>query len=106
MKDLKPISTVIASLTLALLVTSLLHKRELNSESAVNARTQYNSVTVKCEDTTETSLKLKRKCGIPDSILWGDHRIFLYQEGIDAELARKDSIINHWRDSVKIARGL
>jgi len=55
---------------------------------------------------TTLTTKLKRNCGIPDSIPWGHYKIFLYQKGIDAEFARKDSVINHWRDSVKIARGL
>ena len=46
-------------------------------------------------------LASRKKCGIPDSIEWGDYRIFLYEEGVKAELRRKDSIINSWRDSVR-----
>lgn len=56
-----------------------------------------NNVSVNVEDTISHSLYLKRRCGIPDSIPWGHYKIFLYEKGVQAELARLDSSINERR---------
>lgn len=76
----------------------------ITKENEQNNR--FHSYSLKSDKYDDSSLRLKRQCGIPDSIQWGDHRIFLYEEGVKRELRRKDSIINHWRDSVRIARKL
>lgn len=67
---------------------------------------RFHTYSLKSDKYDDSSLRLKRQCGIPDSIQWGDHRIFLYEQGVKAELRRKDSIINHWRDSVRTAKRL
>lgn len=51
-------------------------------------------------------LRLKRECGIPDSMPWGHYKIFLYEAGVKRVLAKQDSIINYWRDSVRKARDI
>jgi hypothetical protein len=100
------IETFIVALILVVLVSLLLATRSTQSTYVVPVKKRLESVYVKYEDTTSISLQVKRRSGIPDSVRWGDRRIFLYTDGVNLELARLDSSINQWRDSVKIARGL
>jgi hypothetical protein len=51
----------------------------------------------KTQTVAVTTQDLKQRCGIPDSVNWGDPKIFLYEEGVKKELARLDSIIEHNR---------
>ena len=88
------------------LLPNLSGKLQYSGVTPVENHTQIASVEETCKPVVTHNLALKRRCGIPDSIEWGDYRIFLYDSGYNAEMARLDRRIKHRRDSVKIARGL
>ena len=65
------------------------------------AEDSLKNVTVKKEEEISYGLQLKRRCNIPDSLPWGHYKIFLYEKGVKAELARLDKSIKEHRKLLK-----
>ena len=106
-KRIKSIRKVLIYITVLLVFLIRLNIERKTQEDptklsyAQTAKDSLKNVNVTKEEEISYNLQLKRRCNIPDSIPWGHYKIFLYEKGVKAELARLDKSINEHRKLLK-----